>query len=172
MKHLARFDLANISYEWVHYVDWNVLPKELKNRLRMFIAGYRMPYAIKSLARPKSKDNDAWKNFDWLMALLDKDPVWALCSPTRDTSGVSFFKDFNHECAASIWAWYSLAEIDFIIKQPVLYARRPNKQQFSAWQEWYKRDLDSIGPGSSTLRATARPLLQAYEVSSSSNETM
>jgi hypothetical protein len=105
-----------------------------------------MPGAIKCLAAPASKSEDAQKNYRWIVALLDKDPLWAVFPPTRDDSGINYFKDFNYECAAFIWAWYSPAQINAMVRERVLFAVPPKKPQFSGRREWHKRDLDAAGP--------------------------
>jgi hypothetical protein len=131
MMHLASFDLRKVDPAWVRFVDWSVLPKTLRNRLKMGIAGYRMPGAIKCLAAPSSKSDDAQKNYRWIVDLLDRDPLWAVFPPTRDDSGVNYFKDFNYECAAFIWAWYTPAQINVMVREHVLFAVPPKKPQFS-----------------------------------------
>jgi hypothetical protein len=131
MKHLASFDLRKVDPSWVKYVDWSVLPRKLKNRLKMGIAGYRMPQAIKCLSAPASQSEDAQRNYRWIVDLLARDPLWPVDPPTRNESGVNYFRDFNYECTAFIWAWYSPAQINVMVRERVLYAVPPKKPQFS-----------------------------------------
>jgi hypothetical protein len=133
------------GYLWVKLVKWDCLPAKLINRLKMGFAGYCLPAAIVALGAPASRGESAQKNFQWKEEMVKLGLKWSVFPSTHEYSGLDWFKDLNNECYVFIYAHYS--GIQVMVAQKVLFAPPPLRPQYKGWMEWWKHDLEKLGPG-------------------------
>lgn len=139
---LASFPLSKIDPGWIKVIDWGTAGPEIRQRLGLSLAGYRLLGMFKNY-RPKSDADRIEKDvFKYVREIAHMPLDYSILSATRQPSLVAKFGPWNKNLTNAILSIFSQADIADAVKHKVLSVMPKPQRNAENWRSW-----PSIGHG-------------------------
>jgi hypothetical protein len=133
---LASFNLQNISTEWVRSITWSGLAPEIRQRLALGLAGYRMlgPFKIYEV-RPDAPAN-VKAAADWVRHVTMEAPDYSILSATRSPVMIAKLGSWNKALGNLILLAFTDAQINEMVSNKILFQRPVRDPRADNWVSW------------------------------------
>jgi len=133
---LASFNLRNINPTWIREIQWSIFAPEIRQRLGLGLAGYRLfsPFTCYEVNPNAPADvRDACR---WVARLAQQPPDYAILSCTRSPDIVSRFKSWNRSLGNLILLAFTEAQINEMVANRIIFARPIRDPRADTWRTW------------------------------------
>jgi len=140
---LCSFDIMKIPLDWLKSVAWNRLPIEVRQRLSLGMAGFRLFTPFKILTPRNNISEQAKKAHDIVLALIRSGPTWDLFPPTRSAVVAARFGSLNKALESLMVNVFEDSDLAKITggDLKVLFRKPVDDLRFQGWMSWKEEDV-------------------------------
>lgn len=133
---LASFSLINIPSGWIRHIDWQGFAPEIRQRLALGLAGYRLlgPFKVYNV-RPDA-DDDVKAAFHWVRQVAQARPDYAILSATRSPDMIARLGSWNKALGNLILLAFTEQQINEMVQVKILFARPQRDPRSDSWRSW------------------------------------
>lgn len=133
---LASFNIQNVPAGWIRYIDWTGFAPEIRQRLALGLAGYRLlgPFKVYNV-KPDAPD-DVKAAFEWVRNVARAQPDYAILSATRSASLVSRLGSWNKALGNLILLAFTADQINEMVTVKILFSRPQRDPRSDTWRSW------------------------------------
>jgi hypothetical protein len=133
---LATFNLRNINPNWIRHINWTTFAPEIRQRLGLGLAGYRLFSPFTCYQVRDGAPEDVRLACGWVAALAQRPADYAILSCTRSPDIVNRFKSWNRSLGNLILLAFTDAQIDEMVQNRIIYARPVRDPRSDTWRTW------------------------------------
>jgi len=133
---LASFNLQNVPTGWIRYISWREFAPEIRQRLALGLAGYRMlgPFKVYNVLNDAPSDVKA--AFEWVRHVTQAAPDFSILSATRSPEMIARLGSWNKALGNLILLAFSEEQIDEMVRIKILFARPVRDPRADTWRSW------------------------------------
>jgi hypothetical protein len=133
---LASFNLQNIPTGWIRFIDWSAFAPEIKQRLALGLAGYRMlgPFKIYNVRDDATPEVIAAVN--WVKQISSQRPDYDILSATRSSALIARLGSWNKSLGNLILLAFTPAQITEMVANKILFQIPVRDPRADTWRTW------------------------------------
>lgn len=133
---LASFELRNLNPNWIRQINWTDFAPEIRQRLGLGLAGYRMlsPFSCYPLRQGVSDEARAAAN--WVININNQPLDFAILSCTRSPAIVSRYKSWNKSLGNLLLECYTQAQLTEMVQNRIIFAMPVRDPRSDTWRTW------------------------------------
>lgn len=133
---LASFNLQNIPTGWIRFIDWSAFAPEIKQRLALGLAGYRMLGPFKIYNVRDGAPPDVVDAFNWVRQIGSQRPDYDILSATRSSSLIARLGSWNKSLGNLILLAFTPAQITEMVANKILFQTPVRDPRADTWRTW------------------------------------
>jgi hypothetical protein len=133
---LASFELKNLNPNWIKEINWTNFAPEIRQRLGLGLAGYRMLSPFSCYEVRNDAPADVRNAAAWVARLNLQPPDYSILSCTRSPGIVNRFKSWNKALGNLILLAFTDVQINEMVANRIIFAVPVRDPRSDNWRQW------------------------------------